>query len=160
MNSDDINPPTLTTADEAILDTAAGELREHVEERWVEIADDMLLSILRRRRPSHPIRATDSAGHFHVSEQVLVTSLQRELDQVPRCEVTEIHVHADRDIYTGVTIVATAQYPDPLIPLADQLRLLARARLDRILGESVPEVSLNVMHVHLNDISKDDPKTT
>lgn len=160
MTSDDMNPYTLTPADEAPLDAAAGQLRVHAEERWVEIADDMLLSILRHRRPSHPIRASSWSGDFHVSEQVLVTALQRALDPVPQCEVTEIHIHADRDVYTGVTIVVTAQYPYPLIPLADQLRDLGQVRLEEILGSSAPDVSVVAMHVHVNDIHRGDPRTT
>ncbi len=142
----------------ARLQSAAAELRDYTEERWVEIADQMLKNVLRRQRPSHPILATSASGRFHVSEQVLMTSLQRALDSVPYCEVTGIQIHADGNVYTGITIVLTAQIPTPLIPLADQIRAIARARLEEILGAPPPEVTVKAMHVHIEDVTKGDPK--
>lgn len=159
MNPDDEMPQYLPTeADEARLGAAAAELRGHTEDRWVEIADAMLINVLRRQRPSHPIRATSPGRDFHVSEQVLVTALHHALDSVAHCEVTGIHIQADRDAYVGVTIVVTAEIPHPLIPLADDLRDLARERLEEILGAPPPDVSVEAMHVHVGDVTKGDPK--
>lgn len=155
---DDAPQDKLTEADEARLRLAAAELRDHSDERWVEIADRMLISVLRRQRPSHPIRAESRSGGFHVSEQVLVTTLQHVLDHVAHCEITDIHIHADRDIYTGVTILMRAQYPYPLIPLADQVRDIAHQTLADILSAPPQHVTVEAMHVHIEDVTKNDPK--
>lgn len=155
---DEMTQDLHSGADQAWLRLATTQLREHVEDRWVEIADRMLMNVLGHQRPSHPIRAKSLAGDFHVSEQVLVTALRHALDPVAHCEVTAIHVYADRDIYTGVTIVVTVQVPHPVIALADDVRRIAYEQLEQILGTSTPRLTVETMHVHVDDVSRGDPK--
>jgi hypothetical protein len=159
MNSDDLAAASRGAANEAFLDTAATELRGHTDDRWVEIAGDVLARVMCISRPSHPLRAQSARGHgFHVSEQVLVASLQRALDEVPHCEVTHIQIQADGETYSGVTIIVTAQYRVPLISLADQIRDLASGPLTDILGPVTHEVTASAMHVHIEDVTHGDPK--
>lgn len=150
-------PPTVEVPS-AVLTSATAALRAHTDGRWVEVSRGMLSGILSRSRSSYPVRAQAPMGPFSVSEHVLVMSLQCELDSIPRCEVTGIQIDASGDTYTGVTIVVTAQYPDPLIPLADRLRDAAQRRLREVLGAVIPEVTVSAMHVHVADISRTDPK--
>ncbi len=154
----DVPQQAPSVAGEARLLAAVSELRDHTDERWVEIADDMLVNILRRSRPSHPVRAETPGGEFHVSELVLITALRHALDPIARCEITDIHIHSERGSYTGITIVATAQIPHPLIPMADRIRDIAQDRLRKILGTPVPHVTVEAMHVHFGDVTKDNPK--
>ncbi|MEP6528150.1 MAG: hypothetical protein ABJA86_13425 [Nocardioidaceae bacterium] len=159
MNSDDLAAASREAANEAILHTVATELRGHTDDRWVAISDDVLSRVMCISRPSHPVRAqAPRGGYFHVSEQVLVASLQHALDEVPHCEVTHIQIQADGETYTGVTIIVTAQYRVPLISLADQIRGLASGRLTDILGPVTPEVTVSAMHVHIEDVTPGDPK--
>ena len=157
MNSDN-GSPAETAGDELRLGTAATALRDHTDDRFVEVAGDMLRQLATISRPSHPILARTPVGSFRISEQVLASTLQRTLDVVPHCEVTEIRIKADRDRYTGVTLMIVAEYPHPLIPLADHLRDLAVAHLRTMLGAVVPRVTTSAMHVHVEDVSETDPK--
>jgi hypothetical protein len=158
MNSEDLSAASREAANEAILHTAATELRGHTDHRWVEISGDVLSRVMCVSRPSHPLRAQAPGGEFHVSEQVLVAALQHALDEVPNCEVTHIQIQADGETYAGVTIIATAQYRVPLISLADQIREVASRPLSDILGPITPEVTMSAMHVHIEDVTPGDPK--
>jgi len=140
-------------------DLAAGFLRGHTDDRWMEVADDVLQSVLTASRPSFPVEARSTAGGaFKVSEQVLVASILGALDSLPRSEVMHIQVHSEDDSYVGLTIVIAAQYPDRLIPLADRVRLTAQHCLREILGDAIPEVTVSTMRVHVGDVTKGDPK--
>jgi len=137
---------------------AAASLREHVDQRWVEVADGVLASVLRKHRISHPVGARTAAGGYRVSEIVLKRLLQDALDPVPRCEVEGIRIHVEGETYTGVTLVVTAQFPDRLIPLADVLRERARECLTSVLGAVTPPVAVHAMHVHVENVTVGDPK--
>ncbi len=157
-------PDTVGSAHDAeaaqatVLAGAAAALRNHTDDRWVEVSGDILTRVMRTWRASHPVSAHGPGGTFHVSENVLRAALQRALDPVPHCEVVDIHVRANGADYTGVTIVVTAKYPHPLIPMADTLRDLAQTCLVEILGPVVPPVTVSAMHVHIGDVTPHDPK--
>lgn len=158
MNSADFTSHVGGEVGETSLRVASGALRGHTEDRWVEVAGDMLTRVMSVSRVSHPIRARSVSGSFYVSEQVLSASLQRALDVIPLCEVTGIQVQADADTYTGLTIRLAVQYPYPLIPIADQVRAMARQQLAEILGPVSPVVTVSTMHVHVDDVTTGDPK--
>ena len=140
------------------LDTAADGLRHHTDDRWVEIADNMLNQALRTSRASHPVRGVTPNSSFHVSEQVLTSAVHASLDAVDHCEANAIDIHTDGDTYTGITVAITAQYGQRLIAVADQVREQAQHQLTQILGPVDPPVTVTTMHVHISDISTQNPK--
>ena len=140
------------------VSSAARSLRDHTDDRWVEVRDEVLTKVMSHPRPSHPVAALAPGGPFHVSEKVLERSLLDAVDPVPNCEVAGIVLHADRDRCRGVTIALRARYPEPLIALADAVRLAASERLSDILGPVTPAVTVATMHVHVADVTREDPK--
>lgn len=140
------------------MGSVAQRLRDHTDDRWVEIESDLLAHVLATSRPSHPLRAQSATGAYAVSEQVLVAYLRDALDRAPHCEVSAIYVHAYDDVCTGVTVVMTAQYGHSLLEIADTVRLAADEVIDRVLGNVRPRVTVTDMHVHVDDISRADPK--
>lgn len=139
------------------LQIAMESLRDHTNERWVEVSDTMLAAILAKSRPSHPIRGQAGPDTFHVSEQVLTNYVLDAVDPIPHVEVDAIRIHADQDRYTGITIVITARHGLPLLPVADTIREAARDRLAQVLGEQVPPISVEKMRVHVEDVTPGDP---
>ena len=145
------------SAEQRDLDVAAQALRDHTDERWVEIADSMLAGVLATTPPSHPLRGQLGSEAFYVSEQVLTNYLLDAIDTVPDVEVDAIQIHADQDRYTGVTILITARHGLALLPVADSIREAAQARLLEVRGQSVPQISVSPMHVHVEDVTPGDP---
>lgn len=158
MNRDtSTGPDTLASASPA-LDRAAEALRSYIEPRWVEIEASVLERVLRHHRASFPVQARSSSGTYRVSETVLIQSLQQALDPIPHCELEAVRIHLEEDTYRGVTLVIRAQYPHPLILLADQIRATAESCLLNILGPITPPVSIETMHVHIDDVTSSNPK--
>jgi len=139
------------------LQIATRALLDHSDERWVEIAEDVLDKVLARAHPSHPVRAEEDSLTFHVSEQVLARHVLDAIDPLPDVEVDAVRIHADRDHYTGITIVITARYGVSLLSASDTVAEAANARLMQILGDAVPPLSVSTMHVHVEDVTVDDP---
>lgn len=161
--------PAGEVRDQAVLRSAADAMREHVDDRWVEVADLVLARAIAATRPSRPVLARASSGAFHVAEQVLVSSLRASIDRLEDCEVVDIDIQtrppgragADDwagEVCTGVLIALAVRYGTVLIPLADQVRRLASERIDRVLGHVVPSVDVSAMHVHVADVTRGDPK--
>jgi len=145
------------SAEQRDLDVAAQALRDHTDERWVEIADSMLAGVLAKAPPSHPVQGQVGSETFYVSEQVLTSYLLDAIDPIPDVEVDAIRIHADQDRYTGVTILITARHGLALLPAADSIREAAQARLQEVLGQPVPRVSVSSMHVQVEDVTPADP---
>lgn len=143
---------------DALLRAAAADLRSHVEPRWVEIADAITSRALRASRPSPPVLATAPSGPVLVAEQVVVAYLRDSVDPVPGCEVVNIQLQVEQERCTGVVIVLAAQFGEPLIPLADEVRRRAELRLAEVLGPTVPPITVTQMHVHVADVTPGDPK--
>ncbi len=139
------------------LQVATQALRDHTDERWVEIADSMLAGVLARSRPSHPVRGQVGSESFHVSDQVLTNYLLAAIDPIPQVEVDAINIHSDQDRYTGVTIVISVQHGLSLVPVADMIREAAEACLIDMLGRSTPPITVSTMHVHVEDVTPEDP---
>lgn len=104
------------TGDPATLAAATQALRQHVDDRWVEMSDRVLSKALAATRRSLPV----SAG-------------------------------AEREI--------TVQYKEPVIPIADQIRNRSETVLQTLLGPGTPQVTVATMHVHVSDVTTDDPHT-
>ncbi len=145
------------SAEQRDLDVAAQALRDHTDERWVEIADSMLAGVLAKAPHSHPVQGQVGSETFYVSEQVLTNYLLDAIDPIPDVEVDAIRIHADQDRYTGVTILITARHGLALLPAADSIREAAQARLQEVLGQPVPRVSVSSMHVQVEDVTPGDP---
>lgn len=158
MSPDDDPSSAAVESGDGVLHSASLALRRHTDARWVEISSDVLRRVSRVSRASHPVTAQAESGPFQVSEQVLITALQRELDGVRHCEVSDIMVHTNAGAYTGTTIIITARYPYPIISVADQIRERAQRSLRRLLGAVSPQVTVSAMHVHANDVTAHDPK--
>ena len=78
------------SAEQRDLDVAAQALRDHTDERWVEIADSMLAGVLAKAPPSHPVQGQVGSETFYVSEQVLTSYLLDAIDPIPDVEVDAI----------------------------------------------------------------------
>lgn len=151
-------PPAAPEKD-PMLEKATSSLREHVDQRWVQISDRVRSRALRATRPSLPVRAQASTGPVHVSEQVLITYLRDALSAVPHTKVQDITITTEGiDTYTGVTITIQAGFGAPLIPLADTIRDLANQRLTQLLGPIAPPVSVTTMVVHIEDVFLDNDR--
>lgn len=160
MNDDQTRSSTAGAGGDHVLRDAAVLLRERSDQRWVEISDRVLAKALRATRRSHPVRALAPGGPVLVSEQVLVAHLREAIDgQVPGSAVERIHVEVDgRDTFAGVIIEVTAQYGEPLLPIADRIHALATAELTTVLGPVVAQVSVRATHVHFSDVVIGDPQ--
>jgi len=154
----ELTPPDATDGDTGMVDVALAQLRQHTDQRWVEIESDVLAHLLTVSRPSHPLSALSSAGPYAVSEQVLTSYLRGALDRAPDCEVSAIRIHADDGVCTGVTIVITARYGRSLLDVADTIRIAADGVIAEVLGDARPRVTVTDMHVHVSDITRGDPK--
>lgn len=165
--SDPVVDP-VTQAERALQHSAAGDLRDHPDPRWVEIADVVLSRALTTTRPSPPVRAQARSGPVQISEQVLVSYLRDSIDALDDCEVVAIRIDTSPDagtagdpsgeICTGVLVALAVRFGTALIPLADEVRQLARGRLVEMLGPGTPAVSVSAMHVHVADVTRGDPK--
>ena len=142
-----------------MLRAAASELRHQVNHRWVEIADAVVSRALTASRPSWPVRAQASGGPVQVAEQVLVSYVRGSIDTIADCEVVHIQVRTDGDACTGVVIAVAVRFGTPLIPLADRVRQRAERRLSQLLGPVIPPVTVTDMHIHVADVTRDDPKS-
>jgi hypothetical protein len=159
------NDPSRTAVEPAppgqsALDAATASLREHVDDRWVEISDRVLSKALTTTRRSLPVQAHTDLGPVLVSEQVLVAYVRAAIAVVDGATPTDIIISADLSHrYTGLTIEVTAEYGQPLLPIADRIRNLAEATLTELLGGVIPAVTVTAMHVHVADVSRADPDT-
>lgn len=142
---------------EQVLRSAASQLREHVDGRWVEIADAVVARALAASRPSWPVLAQAGGGPVRVTEQVLVTYLRDSLAAVDGCETVAISVRTDDEVCTGLVIAVAARYGTVLVPLADRVRTVAESTLARLLGPVSPPVTVEQMHVHVSDVTPGDP---
>lgn len=149
-------PDPMPTAEQD-LEIATQALRDHTDERWVEVSDNILAKVLVASRPSHPVRGRAGTEPFHVSERVLTAHVLDTVDQIPHIEAAAIRIHTGQDRYTGITIVITAEHGLRLIPAADAIREAARDRLTQVLGQLVPPISVSTMHVHVDDVTTGDP---
>ena len=150
------------TGDPATLAAATQALRQHVDDRWVEVADWVLSKALTSTRRSLPVRAHDlgGGGALYVGEHVLTAYLRDAIAPIPAAAPTRIHIHADTGHHcTGVTIEITVQYNEPVIPIADQIRHRTETMLQTLLGPGTPPVTVATMHVHVSDVTTDDPHT-
>jgi len=150
------------TGDPATLAAATQALRQHVDDRWVEMSDRVLSKALAATRRSLPVRAHDlgGGGALYVSEQVLTAYIRDAIAPIPAAAPTQIHIHADTGHHcTGITIEITVQYKEPVIPIADQIRNRSETVLQTLLGPGTPQVTVATMHVHVSDVTTDDPHT-
>ncbi len=160
--------PSDDLAVQARLREAADDLRAHVDERWVEVANVVLSRALTATRPSPPVRAQAPTGPVEIAEQVLVSYLRDSIDQLDDCEVVTIGIDTRPEhgidgrgeVCTGVLVALAVRYQTVLIPLADRVREVAVSRLAQMLGPVEPAVSVSVVHVHIADVTRGDPKLT
>ena len=154
--------PDERRGDERRLNAAAESLRAHVDPRWVEVSDRVLARVLTATRHSLPIRTSEagSGGALLVSEQVLTTYIRHAVAPVPAAAPTRIHIRSDSDNnYLGVTIEITVQFDEPILPIADDVRDRTEQVLRELLGTIHPPVTVSAMHVHVSDVTTDDPHT-
>lgn len=173
---DDVTPPDIDLSrgsghrdgqagDEARLRAALEELNSHVDDRWVQVADRVITRSLTATRRSQPVRAAHpnggpgTNGDLYVSEQVLIAHIRDATAPVRGAAPNRVSISTDADHRcTGVTISITVRYPDPIIPIADQMRARVQVALGQILG-SIPTVEVSSMHVHVSDVTASDPHT-
>lgn len=148
------------------LVAATRSLREHTDARWVQVADRVMAKALVATRRSLPIRAhpaaadTKSVGKVFVSEEVATTHVRSAIADVAGSAPNRIRIHSDVDHRcTGVTIEVTIQYPEPIIPIADEIRDRTKQILAELFGPHTPPVAIEAMHVHVSDVTTNDPHT-
>jgi hypothetical protein len=140
-----------------MLEQAAQSLREHVDQRWVQISDRVLTRALRATRTSLAVQAKAPSGVVHISEQVLITYLRDAISTVPHVKIQDVVITTEGlDTYAGLTITINARFGLPLLPVADTIRALAQTRLTQLLGPVTPPVTVTTMHVHVQDVFQDD----
>jgi len=143
-----------------MLEQAAQSLREHVDQRWVEISDRVLTRALRATRTSLAVQARAPSGPVHISEQVLITNVREAISTVPHVKIQDVVITTEGlDTYVGLTIFISARFGVPLLPLADTIRALANTRLTQLLGPITPPVTVTTMDVHVGDVFQDDRGT-
>lgn len=140
-----------------MLKEATQSLRDHVDQRWVEIADRVLTRALRTTRTSLAVQAQAANGPVHISEQVLIAHLRDAVSTVPQSRIQDVVITIEGlDTYAGVIITISARFGVPLISVADTIRKLASERLTQLLGPIVPPVTVTTMHIHVQDVFQDD----
>ena len=148
-------PPASLQRD-AMLEQATQSLRDHADQRWVQISGRVRNRALRATRTSLPVRAQAATGPVHISEQVLITYVRDAISTVRHAKIQDVNITTEGiDTYTGVTITIWARYGAPLIPIADTIRDLANQRLTQLLGPIAPPVSVSTMVVHIEDVFYD-----
>ena len=146
---------------DAPTSAAVAALRDHADQRWVQISDRVLTRSLAVTRQSFPVRAASSGGAVNVSEQVLIAGVREALDGIPDATPTDIQISTDQHSrYTGVQITITARYGQPILPAADLIRERAQHALSDLLGPVTPTVTVSTMHVHVGDIANTDKANT
>lgn len=137
---------------------AAQAYKARADDRWVEIEDRVLARALATTRRSMPVRAASADGPVTVSEQVLVAGIRSAIAGVRGATPVAIRVHADdQNRYTGVLILIRADYGTTLLPVADEIRELARQALDTLLGPLDPPITVRTMQVHVDDVRATTP---
>lgn len=144
----------------ATLADAAHSLRQHVDQRWVQIADGVLLKALSATRRSLPVRAHSDTGRITVSQQVIIAHVRDAVADIPAAAPTRVHVRADEGHhFSGLTVEVTVQYGHMVLDLADEIRARAETALRQLLGPARVPVTVTAMHVHVSDVTTDDPHT-
>lgn len=139
-------------------DLAARLIRQHTEEGWVAMRDDLLALALRAFRPSAPVRGRHGSGEFLVAADVLVDLLRRSVDAEPQAAATDITcLTGETDSLELVTIGVIAAYGAHLVTLAEAVRGRALAELRSVLGSLAPGPDRIQTHVHVGDVT-DDPR--
>ena len=140
-----------------MLEQAAQSLREHVDQRWVQISERVLTRALRATRTSLAVQARAPSGPVNISEQVLITYLRDAISTVPHVKIQDIAITTEGiDTYAGLTITLNARFGLPLIPTADTIRERASTLLSQLLGPVDPPVTATTMDVHVQDVFQDD----
>lgn len=152
--------PVSAEGDFATLEAAAAQLRGHIDQRWVEVADRVMNKALLATRRSLPVRAEAEHGPVNVSEQVLTTYIRAAIADIPAAAPTAIALTVDPDNRcTAVTIEITVQYNHPVLPIADKIRNHTETVLRELLGPVIPTVTVRDMHVHVSDVTTTNPHT-
>lgn len=148
--------PTVSGRGDAILDQGSQSLRDHVDQRWVQISDRVRSRALRATRTSLPVRAQAATGPVHISEQVLITHLRDAISTVRHAKIQDVIITTDGiDTYTGVIITIQARFGAPLTSIADTIRDLASQELAQLLGRVAPPLSVKTVGVHIEDVFQD-----
>lgn len=141
-------------------DRAADLLRQHTDEGWVAIADDVLTRAMAVFRPSAPVRGRHADGEFFVSSDVLVEAVRHEVEQVPLAAPTTITCTTDEDdVLVAVVVQVVVAYGAHLLTVAEDVRSRALLELREVLGQLAPEPAQIHTHVHVADVT-DDPRFT
>ncbi len=153
------DPSVLSGETTPAIAHALDRLRASSRERWVEVADDVLVTALRTSRPSRPVRAHSDNGVVHVSDQVVSAYLQQRLDAgLPDAAVGAIVLRVDRtETLQEVTIELVGRFGAVLIDLAEHARSLVRSTLREVLGHDDVLVRAEPVQVHFSDVIKGDP---
>lgn len=147
------------TASPDRLHAATDQLRNRTQTRAVEIADDVLRNAMRATRRSLPVRAHPPYDFLRVSDQLIITTLGRRIDEVlADAAVGRVFLTVDREeALRELTIELFVRYGEVLLDVADQARVVIDDVLTEVLGATPAPIPVVISHVHVSDVSVGDP---
>lgn len=142
------------------LGAAAHQLQGRTERRAMEVGSTVLAHVLAQPRRSMPVRANGVNAHIHVSEQVLVMVISKQVNaHVEGAAVGQVVVQSSLDeAVEKVLVELIGQYGRDLINIADQARNVVGTVLGDLLGSDDVDVQVVFTHLHVSDITLGDPK--
>ena len=173
MKPDDYTPAAATDTDGRATDDAVAQelatsvlvaaghaLKDYADQRWADVSDHVLRAALTASRPSQTIRAhlPSSLGETRVGQNVLAAYLRDAIDStITHSATLAVHPVLDDDLLDHLVIEIVAQYGSPLLPLGNHIRGVATQTLATLLGPQRPAPAVHVTHVHVGNVTPDDP---
>ncbi len=146
----------------AFLNRAGSILRELAEPGWDRIADAVIDAVRATPRGGFPLFATDPdessvKGSISVSDLVLRGVLARAVRLEQLCAPSGIDIAAEGAELKRIRIELTARYGSELREVAEQVRLVAIAVVEDLLGDL--SANRNTIEVVITDVVDGDPLT-
>ena len=138
------------------LTRAARTLREHTDDGWVALRDDVVAAAVRAFRPSAPVRGALPGGSLFVASTVVVSRVHAALEAVPNVGALRITCTTTADDELDrLTVELVALYGTPLVPMAHEVRRLAADVVAETLGLTSPPVDRVRVDVSVQDVTPD-----
>lgn len=135
------------------LSRAVEVLRSDADRQWHDVSDRVVRQAMTATRRSAPVRAAGAVGITQVSEAVLVTQIRRALTHLEGGSVCDIRVSTDAsDAYESVLVLVRVDFGTPIRLLADLVMECTVEALRTTLGPITPTVSVDTLHVHVQDV--------
>ncbi|ACQ81711.1 conserved hypothetical protein [Beutenbergia cavernae DSM 12333] len=139
------------------LAAATSMLREHTDDGWIHARPTVLERLRGAIRPSQELRGrTDDGDAYAVSASVVEQRLRHRVDDGERVAVSRTAFTADDDgRLTSVALHVVVRFGEPVLALGEDVRTIARAELERILGPHAGRAEI-LVDIAVTDVT-DDP---